>query len=75
NFEGVTVIGLGNLPGRVAIDASQMYSANLRGIFEDYWDKEAKTFKLDLEDPIIDGALIVHEGKVRNQMLRERLSE
>lgn len=75
NFEGVTVIGLGNLPGRVAIDASQMYSANLRGIFEEYWDKEAKKLMLDLEDEIIDGALIVHEGKVRNQMLRERLSE
>lgn len=75
NFEGVTVIGLANLPGRVAIDASRMYSANLRGIFEDYWDKENKKLVLDLEDPIIDGALITHEGKVRNQMLRERLSE
>jgi NAD(P) transhydrogenase subunit alpha len=71
----VTVIGLANLPGRAAIHASQMYSANLRGIFEEYWDQETRKFNLDLEDPIIDGALITHEGKVRNQMLRERLSE
>lgn len=74
-FEGVTVIGLANLPGRAAIDASQMYSANLRGLFEEYWNKDSKKFELQLDDQIIDGALITHEGKVRNQMIRERLAE
>lgn len=74
DFEGVTVIGLANLPGRVATDASQMYSANLRGLFEEYWNSETKSFDLDLSDPIIDGALITHQGQVRNQMLRERLA-
>jgi NAD(P) transhydrogenase subunit alpha len=74
-FEGVTVIGLANLPGRAAIDASQMYSANLRGLFEEYWNKDTKKFELQLDDQIIDGALITHEGKVRSQMIRERLAE
>ncbi len=74
-FEGVTVIGLANLPGRAAIDASQMYSANLRGLFEEYWNKDSKKFELQLDDQIIDAALITHEGKVRNQMIRERLAE
>jgi NAD(P) transhydrogenase subunit alpha len=74
-IDGVTVIGLGNLPGRVAVDASQMYSANLRGLFEEYWDKDQKILELNLEDEIIDSALITHNGEVRSQALRERLAE
>jgi NAD(P) transhydrogenase subunit alpha len=72
--DGVIVIGLGNLPGRVALDASQMYSANLRGLFEEFWNQEQRAFLLDLDNPIMDAALITYDGKVRNQMIRERLA-
>lgn len=66
---GVTIIGLENLPGRVAIDASQMYSSNLTGMLGDYWDKESKQLVLDLEDEIIQGCLVTHEGRICNEML------
>ena len=67
---GVRIIGLGNLPGKVAVHASQMYSANLHNLIEEYWDKDAKTFKLNTEDEIIKGALITHNGAVVNEMVK-----
>ncbi|MDO8580607.1 MAG: Re/Si-specific NAD(P)(+) transhydrogenase subunit alpha [Candidatus Omnitrophota bacterium] len=68
---GVRMIGLGNLPGRVASHASQMYSANLHNLLEEYWDKDAKVFKLNLEDEIIKGCLITHQGKIVNEALKQ----
>jgi NAD(P) transhydrogenase subunit alpha len=67
---GVRIIGLGNLPGKVAVHASQMYSANLHNLIEEYWDKDAKTFNLNIEDEIIKGALITHQGAVVNEMVK-----
>jgi NAD(P) transhydrogenase subunit alpha len=67
---GVRILGMGNLPGRVAVHASQMYSANLHNLLEEYWDKDSKTFKINLEDEIIKGALITHQGQVVNEMVK-----
>ncbi len=68
---GVRIIGLGNLPGRVATHASQMYSSNLHNLVEEYWDKDEKTFKLKLDDEIIKGCLITHQGQIVNEMLKK----
>ncbi|HNT89812.1 MAG TPA: NAD(P) transhydrogenase subunit alpha, partial [Candidatus Hydrogenedentes bacterium] len=59
---GVRVLGFRNLPGRVPVHASQMYAANVANLVEHFWDKEAKVLKLDLEDEIMRGCLVVHEG-------------
>ncbi len=67
---GVRIIGLGNLPGLVAFNASQMYSANLCNMLEHFWDDEAKSFRLDLEDEIIAGCLITHEKQIVNEVIR-----
>ncbi|MBL7176534.1 MAG: Re/Si-specific NAD(P)(+) transhydrogenase subunit alpha [Desulfobacteraceae bacterium] len=67
---GVRIIGLGNLPGRVAFNASQMYSANLCNMIEHFWDDEAKSFRLDLEDEIIAGCLITHEKQIVNEVIK-----
>jgi NAD(P) transhydrogenase subunit alpha len=64
DVNGVSIIGLGNLPGEVAIHASQMYSANITNYVMHFWDKEEKTFNLDLEDEIIKGCLMTHEGQI-----------
>lgn len=71
NVGGVRIIGLGNLPGRVASHASQMYSANLHNLIEEYWDKDAKTFKLNLDDEIIKGCLVTHAGQIVNEQLKK----
>jgi len=67
---GVKIVGLGNLPGRVAQTASQMYSSNLGNFVDHFWDKEAKTFNLKLEDEIMKGALITHNGAIVNEMYK-----
>ncbi len=66
---GVRIIGLRNLPGRVAVHASQMYSSNLYNMVTEFWDEENKRFNLDLEDEIIKGCLITHKGEIVNETI------
>ncbi len=75
--EGVKIIGLGNLPGRVALTASQMYSANLGNFIDHFWDKEeeSKGFRLDLEDELIKGALITHDGALFSEMYKSIINK
>jgi NAD(P) transhydrogenase subunit alpha len=72
---GVRIVGLGYLPGRVAQAASQVYSANLGNFVDHFWDKEAKTFNLNLEDEIIKGCLITHQGDVVNEMYKSIMNK
>ena len=69
--QGVRIVGLANLPGHVAIDASQMYSANMGAFIETFWDEEGKNLKLDWDDEIIQGCVITHEGEIRNEMIKK----
>jgi NAD(P) transhydrogenase subunit alpha len=68
---GVTIIGLGNLAGEVARDASQMYSSNLFNLVEDNWDEEQKQFVVDFEDDILPGCIITHGGEVVNETIKK----
>jgi NAD(P) transhydrogenase subunit alpha len=63
---GVKIIGYGNLPGRVPVHASQMYSSNLSSLVEHLWNNESKRLELKLEDEIIKGCLITHAGEIIN---------
>jgi NAD(P) transhydrogenase subunit alpha len=72
---GVSVIGLANLPGRVALTASQMYSSNLGNFVDHFWDREADRFVLDLEDEIIRGALITHNGSLFSETYRQIMNK
>jgi NAD(P) transhydrogenase subunit alpha len=67
---GVRILGIGNLPSRVAVHASQVYSANLHNLLEEYWDQSSKSFKINLEDEIIKSALITHQGQIVNEMVK-----
>ena len=72
---GVKIIGLGNLPGKVALAASEMYSANLGNFITHFWDKESKEFKLNLDDDIIKGALITHQGALFSEMYKNIMNK
>lgn len=72
---GVLIVGLANFPAEVARDASQMYASNVYYLLEHAFDKEAKTLKLDTEDAIVGGALLTHEGAVRDPRVREAVEE
>ena len=69
DVEGVRIIGLGNLPGRVAIHASQMFSSNLYNLVEELWNVEEKRLELNFEDEIVKGCVITHQGKIVNEMI------
>jgi NAD(P) transhydrogenase subunit alpha len=64
---GVKIVGIANLPGRVPLHASQVYSANLTNLVEEFWDKQNKNFVLKLDDEIIKGCLVTHGGKIVNE--------
>jgi NAD(P) transhydrogenase subunit alpha len=61
---GVKIIGLKNMPARVAMNASLMYSNNLFNLLDEFWNKETKQFDLKLDDDIIKSCLITHGGAV-----------
>ncbi len=67
---GVKIVGVENLPGRVAAHASQMFSSNVTNMIEHFWDKEQKRFQLKLEDPILKGCLVTHQKQITSEMLR-----
>jgi H+-translocating NAD(P) transhydrogenase subunit alpha len=66
----VKLVGIANLPGRAPLHASQVYSANLVNLIEEFWDKKEKTFVLKLDDEIIKGCLVTHGGKIVNEKLQ-----
>jgi NAD(P) transhydrogenase subunit alpha len=66
NIHGVKVIGLSNLPSLVADHASYALSNNFMNFITDFYDKEDKLIKLDLDDEVIKSALLVHDGQVLN---------
>lgn len=68
---GVKIIGLANMPGRVALNASDMYSNNLHNLLLEFWDKENKTFDLNMEDDILQGCVITTGGELVNQMIKD----
>ena len=68
---GVKIVGLANLSGRVPAAASKVYSTNLLGLIEEFWDKEAQRFVLRLDDEIIQSCLITHDGQVRDRAAKK----
>jgi len=74
-IDGVRIVGLSNLPSQRCENASQMYSANLLALVEHFWDDEGKVFTLNLEDEIMRGCLITHNGEIQNTMIKEHLAK
>ncbi|NNL78156.1 MAG: Re/Si-specific NAD(P)(+) transhydrogenase subunit alpha [Desulfobacterales bacterium] len=64
DVDGVLIIGLANLPGRVAAHASQMFSSNLYNLIDEFWSAEEKRFVLKFKDEIIKSCLITHKGRI-----------
>lgn len=72
NVGGVTILGLANLPGKVASSASQMYSSNLANLVEHFWNKQTKSFDLNTEDEILKGCLVTQAGAVCNELVKRK---
>jgi NAD(P) transhydrogenase subunit alpha len=68
---GVTLIGSTNLPSEVPANASQMYARNLT-TFVKHLAPDGELV-LDFEDDITGGAVLTHDGKIVNEMVRSRV--
>ena len=62
NHQGVTIIGLTDLPSRMAAQASQLYGNNLYHMLHDLGG--AKAFNVDMEDEVIRGTTVIHAGQI-----------
>jgi NAD(P) transhydrogenase subunit alpha len=65
---GVKIVGIPNLAGRVAADASALYARNLVA-FAALLVKDG-ALALDLEDEILKAALVTHGGDITNPALK-----
>jgi NAD(P) transhydrogenase subunit alpha len=70
DVDGVKIIGQGNLPSEVARNASDMYSANLFNLIDEFWDSEEKKLDLDPEDEIIKSCVITRDGAIVNETIK-----
>jgi NAD(P) transhydrogenase subunit alpha len=60
--KGVSIIGYTNLPSRVAMQASRLYSANLMHFLDELGG--AKGFRINTDDDIVHSALVLHNGEL-----------
>jgi H+-translocating NAD(P) transhydrogenase subunit alpha len=61
-YQNVTIIGLTDLPSRMANQASQLYGTNLCHLMDELGG--AKDYKIDVENEVVRGALVTYEGAI-----------
>jgi NAD(P) transhydrogenase subunit alpha len=64
DLNGITIVGNTNLPGEVAMHASQVYSANIFNLIDEFWDKKNSILEITIEDEILSGCLVTHKGRI-----------
>ena len=62
---GVKIVGYANVPGRVAKDASSLYSKNIFNFLSLIINKDDKKINFNWEDEIVNAVTLTHEGKLR----------
>lgn len=61
---GVTVIGYTDFPSRMAAQSSTLYATNIRHMMTDLTPEKDGQVVHDMEDDVIRGATVTHEGAV-----------
>ncbi|MBL8880676.1 MAG: Re/Si-specific NAD(P)(+) transhydrogenase subunit alpha [Phycisphaerales bacterium] len=69
---GVTICAPLNLPSEVPYHGSTLWSRNLTTFVMTFW--KDKQFQLDLNDDILKGATLTHDGKVLHAQTRDALA-
>lgn len=62
DYKGVKIVGLTDLPSRMAAQSSQLYGTNLWHLLKDMGG--AENYKVDWEDEVVRGALVTQNGEV-----------
>jgi NAD(P) transhydrogenase subunit alpha len=61
---GVTIIGLTDLPSRLATQSSQLYATNLRHLLTDLTPNKDGHIDVNMEDEVIRGATVIKDGEI-----------
>ena len=68
--EGVTIMGYTNLPARLAVDTSSLYSRNLFNFVSLIVDKKTGAMNLNWDDEIVKGAGLTRGGEIVHPSLK-----
>ena len=55
---GVKIMGETNILNKLPVSASNLYAKNMFNFFNNLYDKEAKKFKINLQDEIIQKTMV-----------------
>lgn len=61
---GVLIVGHKKLETFVPFHATQVYATNLANFIAHFWDTTSSTLRINLEDPIMKGCLLTHDGAI-----------
>ena len=61
---GVSIAGPTNLPGELAVNASNLYAKNLFAFLESLFDKKAKALAINWDDDLVKGTLVAKGGAI-----------
>ncbi|MBC7907846.1 MAG: Re/Si-specific NAD(P)(+) transhydrogenase subunit alpha [Rhodospirillaceae bacterium] len=61
---GVTLVGHGNVPSRLAVDASALFAKNLLNFITPLVDKETKALNFNWDDEILKGSCVTRDGQI-----------
>ncbi len=71
---GVTIVGINNLPGRLAQTASDLFAKNLLNFLTPLTDKDKKgTLAIDWDDEVVKGCCVTRDGEVVNERVKEAM--
>ena len=70
DHQGVKILGYANVPGRVAKDASALYSKNIFNFLSLIVDKDNNEIKLDWEDEIVNAVVLTQNGSLRLEQFK-----
>ena len=70
DINGVSIIGMGNLPSQVAAHASQMYASNIFAYLNEFKTEDAQ-LTLDEDDEILSASIVTRHGAIVNEALKE----
>jgi NAD(P) transhydrogenase subunit alpha len=73
DHNGVLILGPINLAASMPIDASTVYARNVLGLLLLMVDEGA--IKVDLDDEVVAGSLLTHDGRIIHQPTAEKLQE
>ncbi len=70
---GVRIVGTTDYPSRSAVHASQLFAKNITTFLLNM--VKENEFSIDLEDEIVKGALLVHDGQVVHEMIKPLMAQ